>query len=249
MKRLDGRRILVIGASSGIGRAIGVALGAEGARVALAARREALLDEVAEAIPGEVLVEPCDVRDAQSTEAAIDNVARALGGIDALVYATGSAKLTDIAEADAAIWNEILETNLVGASIATACALPYLKASRGRAIYLSSISADDQPPRRGLGLYVVSKAALNRLVDVWQTEHREIGFTRVSVGDTGATDFAAEWDMTVGGEFVNEWVTRDYMFGRAMLPESVAHHVVDLLASHEAIPVSTIVPRFGESQA
>lgn len=238
-----------MGASSGIGSALAVALGEQGARVALAARREERLTEVAAKVPGGAFVTVCDVRDTASVDAAVASAAEALGGIDALVYATGRAELREIANADASLWAEVLETNVVGASLVTRAALPHLRQSRGRAIYLSSISADDQPPRRGLGVYLVSKAALNRLVDTWQSEHRDIAFTRVSVGDTGATDFASEWDMTEGGPFVQEWVARGYLFGRTMLPEAVAHHVVDLLAATEAVPTSTIVPRFSESKA
>jgi len=249
VKRLEGRRILVIGASSGIGRAIGTALGENGARVALAARREDLLHELAATVPGGAVVAPCDVRDGASTESAVGSAVTALGGLDALVYASGRARLMNVADADAETWQELFETNVVGASLVTRAALPHLRESHGRAVYLSSISADDRPPRRGLGLYVVTKAALNRLVDVWQEENREIGFTRVSVGDTGATGFASDWDMTAGGEYVKEWVERGYLFGRAMQPESVARHVVDLLGSAEAVPVSTIVPRFVETDA
>lgn len=248
LKRLSGKRILIVGASSGIGRAIAVAVGQEGARVAVAARRGEVLREVAASVPGGAAVAPCDVRDEASTARAVGDAVAALGGLDALVYATGRARLVDAADATAADWAEILETNLVGASIVTRAALPHLKQSRGRALFLSSISADDHPPRRGLGLYLVSKAALNRLVDVWQAENRDIGFTRVSVGDTGATDFAAEWNMEAGGEYVREWISRGYLFGRAMDPAAVARHVVDLLATDEAIPQSTLVPRFPESQ-
>jgi hypothetical protein len=84
------------------------------------------------------------------------------------------------------------------------------------------------------------------MVDVWQEENRAVSFTRVNIGDTGSTDMAADWDMTVGGGYVNDWVDRGYMFGRAMEPEVVGRHIADLLAAEEAIPVSTIVPRFAE---
>ena len=248
VKRLAGRRILVIGASSGIGRALGPALAAEGARVALAARRRDLLEEIARDLPGDAVALHCDVREPASCEAAVADAVMALGGLDALVFATGRAVLLPIAEAEAPVWNEIFETNVVGASLVTKAALPHLERTRGRALYLSSISASDRPPRRGLGLYVVSKAALNRMIEVWQEENRSVSFTRLDVGDTGATEMAAGWDMTAGSEYVQEWIARGFMFGRAMVPHDVALHVADLLASREAIPISTIVPHFPEHQ-
>jgi NAD(P)-dependent dehydrogenase (short-subunit alcohol dehydrogenase family) len=246
MKRLENRRILIIGASSGIGRAAAPLLAGEGARVALAARRTDLLEALAAGIPGGATAITCDVRDPESCESTVAQAVSALGGLDALVFATGRAQLIDIAQAGPEIWTEILETNLIGASMVMRAALPHLTRSHGRALFLSSISADDRPPRRGLGLYLISKAALNRMVDVWQEENHAVSFTRVSVGDTGATDMASDWDMTAGGPYVQEWIERGYMFGRAMVPDAVARHIVDLLAADEAIPVSTIVPRFAE---
>ena len=146
-------------------------------------------------VPGGAAVTRCDVRDPESCEAAVAQAVSALGGLDALVYATGRAHLVDINRADADVWSEILETNVVGASLVMRAALPHLAANRGRAIFLSSISSEDRPPRRGLGLYLISKAALNRMVDVWQEENRAVSFTRVNIGDTGSTDMAADWDV------------------------------------------------------
>ena len=92
-----------------------------------------------------------------------------------------------------------------------------------------------------MGVYVASKAALNRMIDAWRGEHPEIGFTRLSIGDTGGTDFAAGW-----GEqqtrWVQEWVERGYLFGRMMEPERVAEQIARVLTSEERIPELTIVP-------
>ncbi len=247
MKRLADRRVLVVGASSGIGRAVAIALAAEGARVAVAARRRDRLEVLAGDVPGGAVVAPCDVRDEDACEAAVAHAVEQLGGLDALVYAAGRALLLPVAEADAKAWSEVFETNVSGASLVTRAALPHLTASRGRALYLSSISAHDRPPRRGLGLYVVSKAALNRLIAVWQEEHRTVRFTRLNVGDTGATEMAVGWDRGRREELVREWIEKGFMFGRSMQPEAVAAHVVDLLASEETVSESTLVPHFPEA--
>jgi NAD(P)-dependent dehydrogenase (short-subunit alcohol dehydrogenase family) len=244
VKRLLDRRILVVGASAGIGRASAVVLGGEGARVALLARREDRLAEAAQEVPGGALALPGDLRDPQVCERSVARAAEALGGLDALVYAAGIAALCPLADADAETWRESLEVNLVAASLVTRAALPHLSRSRGRAVYLSSITALDHPPRRGIPLYVVSKTALDKLVDLWQQEHREIGFTRVSVGDTGATEMGRGWEPEAGGRVVREWIGRGLMFGRAMEPEAVARHVADLLACDEVVAVSRIVPRY-----
>jgi NAD(P)-dependent dehydrogenase (short-subunit alcohol dehydrogenase family) len=239
-------RVLVVGASSGIGREIARVLAAAGARVTAAARRVDRLQELAEEAGPGVAAIACDVRDPASCENLVARSVELFGGLDALVYAAGIALLMGLDEADDEAWRESLEVNVVGPSLITRAALPHLEASRGKVIFLSSIAAQDHPPRRGLGLYVTAKAAMNKLAAAWQAEQRAVSFTRVNVGDTGATEMAGDWDPAAGGDYVREWIDRGFLFGRSMLPESVAHHVATLLASDEAVPESTITPRFPE---
>jgi NAD(P)-dependent dehydrogenase (short-subunit alcohol dehydrogenase family) len=193
-------KIVVVGASSGLGRCIGIALAQRGDDVALLARRlDMLTDAAKEAGPGTLAI-ACDVTDEASCRAAIDDAAAGLGAIDGLVYAAGVGSLARLAETDAATWRRTLETNVMGAGLVTAAALPHLTASRGVAAYLSSVSASSPTPWPGLGAYIASKAALEKLVDAWRVEHPAVGFTRVTVGDCGGgegdalTQFATGWD-------------------------------------------------------
>src|SRR5690606_23247713 len=116
-------------------------------------------------------------------------------------------------------WRTVFDTNVIGASLVTAAALPHLVASSGTAAYLSSVSASQTPPWRGLGAYATSKAALEKLVDAWRVEHPEVGFTTVVVGECGGgegdglTGFADEWDADLAAGFVTDWVQRGYMTG------------------------------------
>ncbi len=181
-------RIVVIGASSGLGRCIGVGVAQRGAQVALLARRrDRLVDAAKEAGPGTLSI-ACDVTDVESCRAAIDEAADGLGGIDALVYAPGIGPLARLVDIDADTWRRVFDTNVIGASIATAAAIPHLTASRGTAMYLSSVSASIRAPMAGLGSYIVSKAALDKLVEAWCVEHPDIGFTRIVVGECGGGD-------------------------------------------------------------
>lgn len=244
MGRLVDRRVLVVGASSGIGLATAQAMAREGALVALCARRKDLLETHVSALGLGSIAVPCDVRDPGSCEAAVARVVEAFGGLSDLVCAAGVATLAMLAEASEEAWREAFETNVVGPSSITRAALPQLSLHRGRALYLSSIAPDERPPRRGLGIYSTTKAALNRMVECWQAEERAVSFTRVSVGDTLGTDMAREWDAGKTGEFAREWAENGFLFGRAMEPGHVAEHLVDLLANREAVPVSSITPRF-----
>src|SRR3954451_15705947 len=164
-------RTVVIGASSGLGRCIGIGLAQRGAHVALLARRRARLEDAAkEAGPGTLAIE-CDVTDEKFCRAAIADAAAGLGGIDALVYTPAIGPLARLVDTDAATWRRVFETNVIGATLVTTAVLPHLVATKGTAMYLSSTSASLTDPLPGLGAYAVSKAALDKLVEAWRGEH------------------------------------------------------------------------------
>lgn len=243
MAGLSDRRILVLGASSGIGRAIAIAADAAGARVAVLARREAELEDLVKQLGSGAIARRGDLRDYENCGESIRDAITALGGLDALVYSAGIAHPGPLRDADVKSWMDSAAVNFIGAANATRVALPALIESRGRALYVSSISTRDQPPRKGLGLYSTTKAALNWMVEVWQEEEPGVAFTNVLVGDTMDTDMSKDWDFVATGPYIREWAERGYLYGRTLIPESVARHIVDLLAEDEAIPLSTIVPR------
>src|SRR5271157_1689583 len=242
--------VVVVGASSGLGRCIAVGLGDRGARVALMARRKERLADAAAEAGRDALAIPCDVTDEQSCKAAIAEAARELGGIDALVYATGIGPLVRLVDTDAETWRRAFDTNVIGASLITAAALPHLVASQGTAAYLSSISASHTPPWPGLGAYAVSKAALDKLVEAWRAEHPDIGFTRVIVGECmgGEGDsvpgFADGWDQELAAEVMPVWFSRNYMSGNFVDVESLVDVVDSVLRQDGAhIPSVTVATR------
>ncbi len=244
-------RVVIVGASSGLGRCIGTGLAHKGAKVALMARRlERLEAAAAEAGDGAVAIE-CDVTDDASAVEGINRAAEALGGIDGLVYTPGIGPLSRIADTDAATWRNVFDTNVIGASVVTAAALPHLKASSGSAVFLSSVSASQTPPWPGLGSYAVSKAALEKLVDAWRVEHPEVGFTRLTVGECAGgpgdsmTEFASGWDLDLAGELVPKWVERGYITGALMDVARLVAVVETVLSSDPSvsIPYASVAPR------
>jgi NAD(P)-dependent dehydrogenase (short-subunit alcohol dehydrogenase family) len=244
-------KAVVIGASSGLGRCIGIGLAQRGADVALLARRhDRLVDAAKEAGPGTLAVR-CDVTNESSCRAAIEEAAAGLGGVDALVYATGIGPLSRIEDLDADTWRRAFDTNVIGASVATAAALPHLQASGGAAAYLSSVSASLTPPWPGLAAYLVSKAALDKMVEAWRTEHPDLGFTRVTVGDCpggegeSLTQFANEWNPDLAVELGPIWMQRNLMNGGFIEVDelvTLVHNVVSHGGS-ASIPSVTITPR------
>jgi NAD(P)-dependent dehydrogenase (short-subunit alcohol dehydrogenase family) len=146
-------KTVVIGASSGLGRCIGVGLAQRGDHVALLARRRERVEAAAmKAGPGATAIE-CDVTDEASVRSAIGDAADALGGIDNLIYTPGIGPLVRLVDTDAETWRRVFDTNVTGAALATAAAVPHLTASAGKAVYLSSASGTLTPPWPGLGAY------------------------------------------------------------------------------------------------
>lgn len=240
-------RAVVVGASSGLGRCIGIGLAQRGANVALLARRhDRLVDAAKEAGPGTLAI-ACDVTDPPSCRAAIEEAAGGLGGIDGLVYTPGIGPLARLVDLDVETWRRAFDTNVIGAALVTAAAVPHLTASGGVAAYLSSVSASLTPPWPGLGAYIVSKAALDKLVEAWRAEHPTVGFTRVVVGDCmggegpSMTEFPSGWDPALAAEFHPLWVSRQLITGSLLPVEELVRVVDTVLRSDAATSMPTVI--------
>ncbi|MEM6108421.1 SDR family oxidoreductase [Mycobacterium sp. 050272] len=240
---------MVVGASSGLGRCIGIGLAQRGDRVALLARRRERLDTAAkEAGSGAIAVE-CDITDQASCRSAIGAVADAFGGIDNIVYTPAISPLVRMVDTDAQTWRRIFDTNVVGASLVTAAAMTHLTESAGKVVYLSSDAGPYGPPWPGLGAYGVSKAALERLVEAWRSEHPDVGFTNLIVGECAggegeaATGMNAGWDMDLTMQAYPLWVSRGCMPGKLMPVEDLIDVVHTILRTNSSTSMPLVVAR------
>lgn len=239
--RLAGRRVLVVGASAGIGRVIGTRLSAAGAHVAFAARRKEMCEEAAKDAGDHAIGLGCDVTDeAQCAQLVTDAVER-LGGVDDLVYSTGAISLIALADADAEWWRRTFETNVMGAALVTKHALPHLQRSTGSAVYLSSVSSlwGAWP---GIGVYTSTKAALNRMVETWRSEHPEVGFSRVYVGPTGDSATGSQFDMSAMPHMAR-WAGMGIQSGALCSPKDISEAVELVLTSDVRVWDVTVVPK------
>ena len=152
---------------------------------------------------------------------------------------------------DAETWRHTFDTNVIGAALITAAAIPYLTESRGVAAYLSSVNGSLTDPWPGLGVYAATKAALETLVEAWRAEHPAVGFTRVIVGDCAGgeghsmTEFANNWDMGLLSEFHPVWQERNLLSGSLMEVDELIR-VVDLVlrcGASATIPSVAVTPR------
>lgn len=242
-------RTVVVGASSGLGRCIGVGLAQRGDQVALLARRRERLETAAkEAGLGSIAVE-CDSTDQASCRSAIGEVVDAFGGIDNLVYTPAISPLVRMVDTDAETWRRIFDTNVVGASLVTAAAMTHLTESAGKVVYLSSDAGPYGPVWPGLGAYGVSKAALERLIEAWRAEHPDVGFTNLIVGECGggegdaATGMTTGWDTDLAMKAVPLWSSRGCMPGKLMPVEDLIDVVHTILRTNASTSMPLVVAR------
>jgi NAD(P)-dependent dehydrogenase (short-subunit alcohol dehydrogenase family) len=160
--RFKDRVFLVTGASSGIGRACALALGAEGAKVAAAGRRQARLDEVVaqiRAAGGEALTVTGDVREESACRGWVDAAVKQYGGLDGLVNSAGVMGSGGLLDLEPVEWDRMMDTNLRAMYLLTRAAAPELIKRKGAVVNLSSV-AGPRPYANLMG-YVVSKAGVD----------------------------------------------------------------------------------------
>jgi NADP-dependent 3-hydroxy acid dehydrogenase YdfG len=159
---LDGTVALVTGASSGIGEATAVALAAEGAAVALAARRRDRLEALAERIDSRSLVLEADVTVQEQARAAVERTVSELGRLDILINNAGVMLLGPAVDAPVDEWDRMLQINLYGLLYCTHAAMPHLLAAaednaRGVADLINVSSVAGRVARFGSGVYNMTK--------------------------------------------------------------------------------------------
>src|ERR1700722_16240702 len=233
------QRIIVVGASSGIGRGLALRLAERGAHVVAAARR---LDRLTE-IPG-VTPWACDVTAEGEIDTLVEESVSLLGGLDAIVYAAGLSRLHRLAQADLAAWQELYSINLFGAALLTRAALPHLLAegSQGRAVYLSSDSAD--LPYPGLVIYGTSKAALSAYTRGLASEFTSLRVTEVQVGPTAGTEVANHFDPDLFGEWLPRWFEQGFIRYDMLQVDDVASMIVEAL--NAADPPARVMATWAE---
>ncbi|RRA48902.1 3-oxoacyl-[acyl-carrier-protein] reductase [Acidipila sp. EB88] len=228
---LHGKIALVTGASQGIGRSIALALAAQGARVALAARNVEKLEAVAaeiQAAGGEAHPYAIDV----SSEASIKDVAKTLvstyGQVDILINNAGITRDGLMMRMKRADWDAVLETNLTGTFLITQALLPaMIKARWGRIVSITSIVG--QTGQAGQVNYAASKAAL---LGFTRSLAREVASRSITVNAV-APGYIETAMTEVLTDAQKNAMLQNVPLGRAGTEQEVAHAVA-FLCSPEA---------------
>jgi NADP-dependent 3-hydroxy acid dehydrogenase YdfG len=191
MGALDGRTAIVTGASTGIGLTTARGLAAEGARLALGARRVELLEEETARLPGEGhLAAPLDVTDDASAQAFVAQAVERFGRIDILVNNAGLALgRGSIAEGSDDDDRVMVETNVLGLLRISRLVLPHMEDWRGHIVNLGSWAGREW--YAGGGMYVGTKTAVRALTEVMRKDLvGRIRVTTVDPGMVGDTEFS-----------------------------------------------------------
>ena len=193
-ERLDSTVALVTGASSGIGEAAALSLAAQGAAVAIAARREDRLTALAGAIRdkgGTVLVLPLDITDQEQATAAVDRTVAELGRLDTLINNAGVMLLGPAVGAPLTEWQRMVELNVLGLLYCAHAALPHLlqaaeDSPRRVADMVNISSVAGRVARNGSGVYNATKHGVGAFSEALRQEvtRRHV---RISLVEPGAT--------------------------------------------------------------
>jgi NAD(P)-dependent dehydrogenase (short-subunit alcohol dehydrogenase family) len=155
--KLEGRRILITGAASGMGRAIAQLFANEGAALALLDLNEVGMRAVAAELGASGFA--CDVSDRAAVNSAVAKAGAALGGIDGLINAAGILTIKPFDDLDPESWDAMIAVNLTGPFNVVKAALPLLReAERATIVNIASTSA--VMPMAGTTGYSASKAGL-----------------------------------------------------------------------------------------
>jgi NAD(P)-dependent dehydrogenase (short-subunit alcohol dehydrogenase family) len=243
----NGRHALVTGAGSGIGRAIALALAANGHRVSLCGRRaaplEAVRDEIAKAGGEALILDGFDVTDAQSVEAGIAKAMAQAGDIAVLVNCAGEAPSAPFDKTDLAMWSRVIGINLTGTFLVTQTALASVKrAGNGRIVNVASTAG-----LTGYAYVSAYCASKHGVVGMTRALALELARTDVTVNavcpgftDTPLLDGAVETISGKTGRTADEArasLARANPQGRLVTPQEVADTVL-WLASEKATAIT-----------
>ncbi len=220
MTDLAGKKAIVTGGSRGLGKAVALALAAEGVHVGVTGTNEGKLQATAEDLrkyPIQVAYGTFDVKDAAAVDRGIVALAEQLGGVDILINNAGIGTFGRILDMPTADFREVFDVNLFGVYHVAKAVYPYLKsAKQGDVVNVASTAG--LKGGAGMSAYAASKAAVISLSQSMMAEWRKDDIRVITLTpSTIATDMSIQGNLTDGNP------------EKVLQPEDFAQWVVDML--------------------
>jgi NADP-dependent 3-hydroxy acid dehydrogenase YdfG len=239
---LEGRKALITGGSSGIGEATALAMAAEGAAVALVARRGDRLDELASRIDGDggtaVAIE-ADISEEEQAKRLVDTAHTELGGLDCLVNNAGVMLLGPLQGADPGEWRTMIGVNCLGLLYCTHYALPLIRdGGGGDIVNVSSVAG--RVAALGSGVYNMTKWGVVGFSESLRQEGALIGI-RVTCVEPGFVDTELQGHNTNPMVLERIEEMRDSM--EVLEAENIARAIVYAVSQPKHVSVNEILVR------
>ncbi|MGB8503246.1 SDR family NAD(P)-dependent oxidoreductase [Mycobacterium sp.] len=249
-ERLANTAALITGASSGIGAATALALAAEGAAVALLARRADRLQELKtdiESAGNTAMVVPADVTDAEQVAAAVGQAVSALGRLDIVVNNAGLMRMGLAAEAPLQDWDDLVAVNVQGVLYVTRATLPHLidaaaDSPRGVADLVTISSTAGWVARPGTAVYSLTKFGVNAFSE---SVRQEVLGKRVRVGVVGPGTVDTEISTHLRPKF-REAFDRQTAQMTKLSSEDIADAVMYMVTRDRRVAVNHMLVRAAE---
>jgi len=245
MGEFKDKKILITGGSRGIGLGIAKHFFNQGAKVAICGRKEANLQK-AKAEIGDIIIIPANLSKADEVDKLFQTLGAEFGSLDILVNNVGMNILTPfILEADIALWEKVLDSNLKSAFMCARLAFHLMKEKGGVIINISSIAGHRAAP--GMGIYGIAKAGLNMLTKVMA---KELASFNIRVNAISPGVVRTEFSMPFwSDESIYKEIVKGVPLGRIAEIEDVVL-LVDYLASpRSAYVTGEIISLCGGAEA
>jgi NAD(P)-dependent dehydrogenase (short-subunit alcohol dehydrogenase family) len=239
MARLTGRKILITGGASGIGRATAVLCAREGASVAVLDRSADAARDVAAGINGFAFA--ADVADPASVAAAVQQAAAAMHGIDGVVNAAGVFSSEGLTDTSPELFNRILTINVTGTFLVVQAAERFLRAANNATIVNIGSGVGLKPAGPGSTAYVASKGAviaMSRSMAIELAPNIRVNVVCPGMVDTAMTESFLRNNQ---GE-VRPEIARLYALGRAATADELANAILFLTSEESSFVTGVALP-------